>query len=628
MSGAFFIYPVVNGARVPPKTAGAVVGQSGADFLKGDLQGTECAGTGGALNGTPAGKLALSLRPAASGGSFTSTPLTASFPFNALDLHWTAAVPEGASLSAEVRFSDDGANWEDWQPVRVDEDEAPDFALRSGNGETYGELVFTNKARYFQYRLDLKANSTGQSPDIYRVTGSYIDAKGYHESIISPGRIIDGMEAMVEPPPAGADPAVISRAQWGADESLMTWMPEYTPPKKIIIHHTDTPNNDPDPAATVRSIYYDQAVIRGWGDIGYNYLVDSEGHIYDGRKGGDGVIGGHAYGWNAGSIGIAAMGDFDSGDITPAMSSALVTLMSAKSNLYHINPQGNDYFVHYVNGAAVGGNPPNYLGHRDALATVCPGQYLYARLPSLRTAAARDYETFPVYGAIRWKWETVLNKAPGDPLNAEYDVPGGRAQNFTSGAIFWNSTTGGTYWIKGGIKQKYDSLGGIGGFLGWPVSDEYQVAWGSEQDFTGGRIYWSAATGAGSVNGGILARYLESGGPSSFGFPLGDEHDVPGYSGSRESDFQFSRIYWDATRGTIRLYGGILAEFLGYGGTVAFGPPLVEEHDIPGVPSGRQSDFANARIYWLPAIGARSVYGAIYAKYASLGGPAGFLGMR
>src|SRR5919197_457383 len=80
-----------------------------------------------------------------------------------------------------------------------------------------------------------------------------------------------------------SQPRVISRAEWGADESLMTWAPEFQVTQKLIIHHTATQNDDPDPTATIRSIYRYHAVMQGWGDIGYNFLVDEAGNVYEGR---------------------------------------------------------------------------------------------------------------------------------------------------------------------------------------------------------------------------------------------------------------------------------------------------------------------------------------------------------
>src|SRR5439155_4261704 len=97
-------------------------------------------------------------------------------------------------------------------------------------------------------------------------------------------------------PSAGAsltEAAVISRAQWGADGSYRfdstgkeVWPPAFYPTQKLIVHHTAGQDDDPDPAATVRAIYYYHAVTKGYGDIGYNFLIDAQGNVYKGRYSG------------------------------------------------------------------------------------------------------------------------------------------------------------------------------------------------------------------------------------------------------------------------------------------------------------------------------------------------------
>jgi hypothetical protein len=191
------------------------------------------------------------------------------------------------------------------------------------------------------------------------------------------------MKSLGQVQTAEAGSRIISRAEWGADESLMNWDPQYQEPRKQIIHHTATSNYDMDPAATIRSIYYYHAVSLGWGDIGYNYLIDQYGNIYEGRCGGNGVIGGHALSWNYGSIGIAVLGDYSGTGVSAQTYNALVDLMTWNSNVNRINPLGNDW----LNGTY----SPNYLGHRDVYSTNCPGDYLYMRIPSIRNAAYVRY---------------------------------------------------------------------------------------------------------------------------------------------------------------------------------------------------------------------------------------------
>ena len=112
-----------------------------------------------------------------------------------------------------------------------------------------------------------------------------------------------GDTALVSPIPdraqAAAAPEIHTRQDWGADESLRTWKPEYAPTiKAATLHHTVSANDytaDQVPAM-IRAIYWHHAVSRGWGDIGYHVLVDRFGQVWEGRYGGleSTVIGAHA----------------------------------------------------------------------------------------------------------------------------------------------------------------------------------------------------------------------------------------------------------------------------------------------------------------------------------------------
>ncbi len=227
---------------------------------------------------------------------------------------------------------------------------------------------------------------------------------------------------------------------------------------------------------------------------------------------------------------------------------------------------------------------------------------------------------YPVYGAILYRYNQ-LGGAPGQPLNAEHDVPGGRAQDFQVGRLIWNRTTGRVFWIIGAIMGKYDVMGGSGGPMGLPQGDEYGVPGGRANDFQHGRIFWSSATGAAAVFGAIGAKYTQLGGPAIVGLPLGDEHDAPG--GARVSDFQNGSIYWSPAAGTFWVMGAIGAKYQALGGPAVLGLPASDEYPVPAVSSGRAANFQRGRIFWSPASGAAAAYGAILAKYNQLGGALG-----
>ena len=159
---------------------------------------------------------------------------------------------------------------------------------------------------------------------------------------------------------------IVSRSDWGADENLAFWNPSYIEPIRIVVHHTVNNNSSSDYPAIVRSIYLYHAVTRNWGDIGYNYLIDQNGVIYEGRKGGDGVVGAHVLGINYESIGIGMIGTFtDELPAAPARVS-LKNLIAEKAAIHGI--------------VIDWGTTLN--GHRDFSITECPGDTFYNYLYS------------------------------------------------------------------------------------------------------------------------------------------------------------------------------------------------------------------------------------------------------
>ena len=192
--------------------------------------------------------------------------------------------------------------------------------------------------------------------------------------------------------------SVVTRCEWGADESLMTWAPEYYPAQKFTVHHTASTNGDLDPAATMRAIYRYHAVDRGFGDIGYQYLIDESGRVYEGRYSGTDshpghdqtgvnvVTAAHVGGFNSGNTGIALLGTLTSVEATPAARGSLERLLGELTARHGIDPHGASKYVNPVNGVTK--DIANISGHRDWAATECPGGTLYARLPAIRDAAA------------------------------------------------------------------------------------------------------------------------------------------------------------------------------------------------------------------------------------------------
>ena len=332
-------------------------------------------------------------------------------------LHWRG----NHHASVRVQFSVDGTNFGAPQSVE------PDEAERDGTttGETYSGVMYTGGATYVRISSDRPLG---------RVVVVAIDSRA--------STTTRAVRIAVNPYVAAAaidQPAIISRAAWGADESLRfqedpepgaveRWPATFRPTQKLTVHHTAGVNDDPDPAATVRAIYYNQAVSRGWGDIGYNFLIDEAGNIYEGRHSrdywpgevptgedelGNGVTGAHVGGYNAGNMGVALLGTMTTEDATPAARAALEELLAWKAERHSIDPLGSSLYVNPDNGYE--NDVANISGHRDWAATECPGGFFYSTLPDVR----RSVET-------RITGDPSTATVPGAPTLAAKRPTGGR----------------------------------------------------------------------------------------------------------------------------------------------------------------------------------------------------------
>lgn len=161
--------------------------------------------------------------------------------------------------------------------------------------------------------------------------------------------------------------------------NVLRWPERYSPSVKLlVVHHTaDTVTGDDRPAVErMRALYAYHANNRGWGDLGYNFMIDETGQIYEGRAGGDYVVGGHAYCYNVGTVGVALMGNFDEEVPPQAQVKSLQWLLRNLANRYDIDLSRNVTFH--------GKTFPSIVRHRDLLSTECPGYYLTGAFDEIR----------------------------------------------------------------------------------------------------------------------------------------------------------------------------------------------------------------------------------------------------
>ena len=183
-----------------------------------------------------------------------------------------------------------------------------------------------------------------------------------------------------------AQPTIFSRAQWGADESIRNKSSlRYGSISAGFVHHTVNANDytEAQVPGIIRSIYAYHVKSRGWSDIGYNFLVDRFGRIWEGRYGGidKPVVGAHTLGYNDYAFAMSAIGNFDVVQPPEAVLQAYGSLFAWKLGLAGVNPASMSQQVGRSTFAAIN-------GHRDAGSTACPGKYLYAKIPTIRAYAA------------------------------------------------------------------------------------------------------------------------------------------------------------------------------------------------------------------------------------------------
>ncbi|MEV7972694.1 N-acetylmuramoyl-L-alanine amidase [Cellulomonas sp. NPDC089187] len=223
-----------------------------------------------------------------------------------------------------------------------------------------------------------------------------------------------------------AQPGIISRAGWGADESLRGCTPDYS--RSVVsaaVHHTASANGYSAAAVPgiIRGFYTyhtrpEAAGGRGWCDIGYNFLVDQYGRIFEGRAGGvtSTVVGVHTGGFNSRTIGVAAIGDYSSYGPSGALAESISQLIAWKFAVHRIQANTN---VTMTSGGGASKYPagtvvtfPTIYAHRDAAFTSCPGQALYNLLPDIRNRVAQLANS-TVAASPRWSLDSMTAAPSG-----------------------------------------------------------------------------------------------------------------------------------------------------------------------------------------------------------------------
>lgn len=349
--------------------------------------------------------------------------------FTGLIIQWNKAIPENAVFQIRVFEKN---KWSEWYEEKDDLDRDEGNRVSKGNSVTAVSdkpetLFLTNEATNYEYRWIpkncLDKDCFGPDPAMAGYPKVKITPINVGRKRVMTSRLLTSIDIP-------NTVRIIKREEWGANENWLyelenraenggdgsigqaetienpeeftqadpeiervveqnsfgmpyTWPVQYAKQIKfIVIHHTASVKNLDNPEVAIQNIYYYHAVRRGWGDIGYNYLIDPNGNIFEGRQGKDKVIGGHVKSLNKVSVGIGVLGNYEDGEIPVPVLRALLALTNFLARKYNIDPAGSAEYK--------GNIYQNINGHKDINATICPGKFLYQKLFGIRALAAED----------------------------------------------------------------------------------------------------------------------------------------------------------------------------------------------------------------------------------------------
>jgi N-acetylmuramoyl-L-alanine amidase/LGFP repeat len=467
-----------------------------------------------------------------------------------------------APAGTEVQVRTHGERgWTRWSELHFHPDEGPAPGEEAGETRDGTEPLWVGTADGVDVRvlgstgaapadLEVTMVDPGVVPDITSTASTAGTTDPGSAASAAPAVLRGAVDAAAATTVASRRPRLVTRRQWGADPRLRS---RCDSPRRartvemVFVHHTAGSNrySRRESPAIVRSVYAYHTQGQGWCDIGYNFLVDRFGTVYVGRSGGlnTPVRGAHSGDYNARTVGISLMGNFDKRRPSRAMKRGLTRLVAWKLSSYYRRP---------LSRARVSGRRFHKIsGHRDAMSTACPGRHVYDWLPKLRRRVARRMDG--VQTPIWRKWQRLRRHGTnlGQPYRGEARAPGrGRRTQFDRGWIYWKRGPG-AHPVKGAILRRYRTYHMTRGRLGYPTSDVWSVRRrpGVGQSFQHGRIFRTRRHGTTAVWGRIDRRYRKlHSAAGRLGLPVRNQFRVR--RGWRVR-FQHGRITWNTRTGRV-----------------------------------------------------------------------------
>lgn len=478
---------------------------------------------------------------------------------------WTGEDPE-----LEMRYRD-GSGWSAWSSLPADAEDGPDAdsaeakqipaEAKEGQSEAVPVLDSTS--------VEVRSAAGDGDTDDLSITTVATDVTKADAAAAKKGSALARQDASTQISHHELKANIVTRKEWGADEKLVRCKTDKTSSAKgVFVHHSAGSNSYTKSQAPgiIRGYLAYHTKERGWCDLGYNFLVDKYGTMYEGRAGSIdlAVTGAHASGFNSYTFGISVMGSYGSSAPSTAAQNSVKRLVVWKANQYAFNPTGKMTLTSggggtskYPKGKKVSLNVVS--GHRDTSYTECPGTAFYGKLGSIRSGAKSMQSKvggYPSKGAIGTYYRANSTKT-GEARGTEKSLtnPKGAYQHYAKGTVYWSSPTG-AHLNAGGIRNGYQRAKYEKGVLGFPSSEEKTFKYRKSakyQNFESGMIAWSSATKGQPMSHGMLSRWKSLGWErSSLGLPTSGEFSS---AGKTRQNFEHGYMTYKKGEG-VKVYAG------------------------------------------------------------------------
>lgn len=336
------------------------------------------------------------------------TTEVATVDFQTVGVTWDDGV-DGTALGVQVRSRVAGT-WSGWRVLEVEPDPT-DPGTAEGNRARQGTApLWVGEADAVQLSFTLSATA------ISGINLVLVDVPVAQDMV--------GTAAATTSPATLGGLSVTSRDEWGARAPKCA-MDTASTLTSAVVHHTAGSNNYADKAAAMRQIRGDQAYHmdgRGWCDLGYNFVVDKWGNVYEGRDGSLDVarVGVHASGWNTGTVGVSMLGDYSVVTPSATVQDAVARVIGARLGAFGVNPNTTFTYENYgyvpVTKMPSGfSTQQRVIGHRQAAFTTCPGLPAQNALPGIRAAAQKYAMQYgPARAVVTALYADILGRSP-DP---------------------------------------------------------------------------------------------------------------------------------------------------------------------------------------------------------------------